>query len=75
MTKTDLPPQALTIKQFCECYGVSRSFAYTQIAAGKLRTRKAGRRTLIMLFDANWWLNTLPSGQQSRDVRPRADKK
>ena len=53
---------ALTVNDFCTTYSVGRTFAYLEIAAGRLRTRKAGRRTLILAQDAEAWLASLPSG-------------
>ena len=52
--------RAYTIPDFCRSFGVSRSFAYREISAGRLKTRKAGRRTLILREDASAWLNSLP---------------
>ena len=53
---------ALTLPEFCKAYGVSRSFAYREIGDGKLVTRKAGRRTLVLKTDADAWLANLPAG-------------
>ncbi|TCN25885.1 hypothetical protein EV184_118109 [Sinorhizobium americanum] len=54
---------AFTIEEFCRAYAVGRSLAYKEIASGRLRTRKAGRRTLILSADANAWANALPEGR------------
>lgn len=54
---------ALSISEFCEVYGVGRSFTYEAIADGKLKTRKAGRKTLILKTDADAWLASLPEGR------------
>ncbi len=53
---------AFSIEQFCEWAGIGRSLAYKEIATGRLRTKKVGRRTLITLDDARSWLNDLPDG-------------
>lgn len=53
---------AFTLTQFCEAYGIGRTFAYAEIGAGRLKYRKAGRRTLILKQDAMAWADSLPSG-------------
>ena len=53
---------ALTITDFMAAYGLSRSYTYSEMAAGRLRFRKAGRRTLIMKEDAERWAASLPMG-------------
>lgn len=54
---------ALTIDAFCKRYSVGRSFAYEQIKLGKLKIKKAGRRTLVRQEDADDWLNSLPAAE------------
>ena len=51
---------ALRVSETCKTYGVSRTFLYGEIKAGRLRARKAGRRTLIDPVDAELWLKSLP---------------
>lgn len=51
---------AFSINEFCEAFGVKRDLAYDEIKAGKLKIRKAGRRTLIRAVDACQWLDNLP---------------
>ncbi len=55
-----LPVAAYTVKQFCGAFGVGHTFVYAEIAAGRLRVRKAGRRTLVMRADAERWAAGLP---------------
>jgi hypothetical protein len=55
-------PQAYDIRSFCAAYSVSRSFAYLEIKAGRLKPLKAGRRTLIPRQAAEDWLNALDRG-------------
>jgi excisionase family DNA binding protein len=55
------PLGAISVQEFCARFGVSRSFVYSQIAKGRLITRKAGRRTLIMIVDADGWASAVPS--------------
>lgn len=62
--------QAYDIRSFCAAYSVSRSFAYLEIKAGRLRPLKAGRRTLIPRQAAEDWLNALDRGPG--DAKPRS---
>lgn len=64
-TSTQQQKAAFTLQQFCEAYGVGRSFAYREIAAGRLAVRKAGRRTLIRAIDADAWLDSLSQGEDA----------
>ncbi|WP_425416136.1 helix-turn-helix transcriptional regulator [Oricola indica] len=51
---------AFAVTSFCEWAGISRSTLYREIAAGRIQTRKAGSRTLILRAEAEAWLNSLP---------------
>jgi excisionase family DNA binding protein len=53
-------PRAFSITEFCRRYGIGRTNAYQEIAAGRLRAVKAGRRTLITQEAAEAWLAGLP---------------
>lgn len=48
-----LSPRAFSIREFGRRYGISRTNAYQEIATGRLRAVKAGRRTLITHDAAN----------------------
>ena len=61
---TDVEIQAYDIKSFCRAYGISRSFAYLEIKAGRLKTFKAGRRTLISREAAEAWRRGLEQATQ-----------
>lgn len=66
MTSPDI--QAYDVASFCRAYGVSRSFAYLEIKAGRLQPFKAGRRTLISRDAADGWRRSLEDAtRQSRD--------
>ena len=52
--------RAMSIEQFCQRYGISRTSTYTEIREGRLRARKCGRRTIIVDEDADKWLQHLP---------------
>lgn len=51
------------IAEFCRRNSVGRSFAYDQIAAGRLKAVKAGRITLITAEAERDWLEALPAFQ------------
>jgi excisionase family DNA binding protein len=50
---------AFSIQEFCSSYSVSKSTAYKEISAGRLRAVKIGDRTLIPEQSAADWLNAL----------------
>lgn len=54
-----LQPRAYTIPEFCAVYNVSRSKAYEEIKAKRLKIRKAGRATLVATEDAEAWFLSL----------------
>lgn len=60
-TPIALPLRAFGIAEFCRRYGIGRTTAYAEIAAGRLRRRKVGKRSLITEDDAEAWLKCLPT--------------
>jgi excisionase family DNA binding protein len=52
---------AYTLKEFMALAGVGRSFVYDELAEGRLKAVKAGRKTLIREEDAKAWLGALPA--------------
>lgn len=52
--------RAFGIQAFCRQYGVGRTKVYQEIKAGKLKAKKAGKRTLIQEDEAERWANELP---------------
>jgi excisionase family DNA binding protein len=52
--------RAFSIHEFCVRYGIGRTNAYQEVAAGRLRAVKVGRRTLITHDAAEAWLVALP---------------
>lgn len=54
-----VPQRAYSIVEFCAAYNLSRSLAYLEVGAGRLRVRKVGRRTLIAAEDAENWFASL----------------
>jgi excisionase family DNA binding protein len=53
--------RAFSIAAFCERYGIGRTSAYEEIAAGRLQAVKAGKRTLIPFDASESWLRNLPA--------------
>jgi excisionase family DNA binding protein len=52
--------RAMSISEFSERYGPSRTTIYEEIKLGRLRARKCGARTFITEDDAEDWLRSLP---------------
>lgn len=50
----------ISIRSFCDAYGVGRTRTYDLIAAGKLQAVKNGPRTMIDVESAEQWAATLP---------------
>jgi excisionase family DNA binding protein len=44
---TPLPRAALTVAEFCRVCSIGRSSFYSLAAAGRIRIKKLGRRTLV----------------------------
>ncbi len=57
---TELVPFAISVAQAVKACSLGRSSIYAAIAAGKLKTRKAGRRTLIETAELRRFLGALP---------------
>jgi excisionase family DNA binding protein len=53
--------QALSIKQFCNQFGLGKDRFYEEVRLGRLRAIKVGHRTLILRADAERWLASLPT--------------
>ena len=54
---------AYTIPEFGADHGIGRSLVYEEIASGRLKCRKVGRRTIILAKDAAAWRDALPEGR------------
>lgn len=52
---------ALSLHEAARLAGCGRSTLYSAIAAGSLKARKLGRRTLIRRDDLMAWLDSLPT--------------
>jgi excisionase family DNA binding protein len=51
---------AYSIAELASAAGVGRSFIYEEIKSGRLKLKKAGRRSLVMEEDARAWLAGMP---------------
>jgi excisionase family DNA binding protein len=51
---------AYTVEEAADALGIGRTKVFAEIAAGRLRARKAGKRTLIAVEDARTFLANLP---------------
>lgn len=52
-----------SIKEAVEATGIGRTSLYEAIAAGTLKTRKYGAKTLILAEDLNSFLASLPAAE------------
>jgi len=52
---------AFTVADFRKRYGIGLTKLYEEIAAGRLRAVKLGRRTMILFSDARMWEQSLPA--------------
>jgi hypothetical protein len=57
--------RAMSVREFCASYGLGRTSVYWEIRSGRLRARKAGKRTIITTDDAEDWLSRLPVLQEA----------
>jgi hypothetical protein len=54
---------AYSIPELAAAAATSRAVLYEQIAAGALKTKKIGARTIVTADEAKRWLASLPAGQ------------
>lgn len=59
--------QALTIDEFTDTYKVGRTIAYEEIASGRLKTYKLGRRRYISAAAAAEWQRRLEAESSTSD--------
>ena len=65
---TDIVPFAVSIAEAIRIVGLGRTSLYAAIAAGKLKTRKAGRRTLVETAALRHFIETLPEAGGSHNA-------
>jgi hypothetical protein len=58
-------PAGRTVADTCAHYGWTRTFTYQALAAGLLKARKAGRRTIIDTESSDRLFNSLPEFRAS----------
>lgn len=58
--QSNLAKLAYSIPEFAGIAGLGRTFIYEEIKSGRLKVRKAGRRSIILQDDALAYLNSLP---------------
>lgn len=56
-------PLAYTVNQACDLTGIGRTKLYEAISSGSLRTKKLGKKRIILSADLHDWLEDLPSSQ------------
>ena len=54
-------PLAVGIPEACKLTSLSRSRLYGEIRDGRLKPRKAGRRTVIPMAELHRWIAALPT--------------
>jgi excisionase family DNA binding protein len=57
--------RAMSIRVFCQIFGIGRTKVYQEIREGRLTARKSGARTIISSDDAERWLTALPTVQKA----------
>jgi excisionase family DNA binding protein len=65
-----LSGSSTTFRSFCATYKISRTTAYEQIKAGKLKVRKVGRATRIASEDAEAWFAACVAGLGATSSSP-----
>ncbi len=65
---TEVIPLAVSIAEAVRMVGLGRTSLYAAIAAGKLKTRKSGRRTLVETAALRQFLETLPSSGSQNEL-------
>ncbi|MBO0334943.1 helix-turn-helix domain-containing protein [Sneathiella sp. CAU 1612] len=50
----------LSVNETCQRAGIGRTKLYQEIASGRLKARKCGRRTIIPVTEFEDWLGRLP---------------
>ena len=50
----------LSVAEFCNCYGIGKTMAYAEMAAGRLQSLKRGKRRLIPVDGAEAWAKPAP---------------
>ena len=59
-------PLALTVKEFCNRFSISRTTFYEEIKSHRLELRKVGHKSIVLTEEADRWLAALPSSLPER---------
>ncbi|MGD0632648.1 MAG: hypothetical protein ABSA13_00015 [Beijerinckiaceae bacterium] len=59
---------ALSIEEFCRATSIGRSHTYEEIAKGRLKIKKAGKRSLILIDEARRYLSELSDREPSQQA-------
>ena len=52
---------AMTVQEFLEWARISRTTFYKEVSEGRIPLKKVGKRSLVLMRDAEAWLEGLPS--------------
>ena len=61
---------AMSVNEFLNWASIGRTKFYDELASGRLKVRKVGRKTIVTMADALSWLECLPA---QTDLKNRAD--
>jgi hypothetical protein len=56
-----LPPAAMTFAEFLRWSRIGKTSAYREVKSGRLVLRKCGSKSLVLIEDAEAWLQALPA--------------
>jgi excisionase family DNA binding protein len=56
----EMQRRMLSLREFCDAYGIGRTKVYEELKAGRLLARRLGRKILISTIDAEDWAAALP---------------
>ncbi|GGD93562.1 hypothetical protein GCM10011390_10390 [Aureimonas endophytica] len=60
MSNTAPERGAMSVDEFCAWASISRAKFYRERNAGRIKLRKIGRKSVVVMSDAVAWLNALP---------------
>jgi hypothetical protein len=63
----NVPPLAYDVPSFAIAHNIGETSVWTEISAGRLKTRKIGARTIITCEDAAAWRAQLPVRELASD--------
>ena len=66
---------ALSIAGFCDYAAIGRTAAFDEIRSGRLIAHKRGRSTIILIEDADAWLQSLPLVRPEKSEQTAAQPK